>query len=192
MHSRPQSRLSMSSTQSRTSVLSMISHSTPSTLATKPKEAYGSFTITRSAVKSLRDTSSFPPSRSSSRPRVTLQTNLIGVDHDSSPESPLESTPSITRTSSPDLDTAFPPTFLPPYLTARRRSRTTNDLNPILAGLEKRSKFCTSRMSCSTCLKPGNDYPKCPRCSEAWCSRECRLRGGKRHECALNSRKPRA
>lgn len=56
-------------------------------------------------------------------------------------------------------------------------------LHPILSKLEKSSRFCTQTVSCSTCGKPGQDYPRCSKCGELWCSRSCRLVGGKRHVC---------
>ncbi|KAF9533255.1 hypothetical protein CPB83DRAFT_539323 [Crepidotus variabilis] len=56
-------------------------------------------------------------------------------------------------------------------------------LHPILAKLEKSSRFCTQTIYCSTCGKSGSDYPRCAKCGEQWCSRSCRLVGGKRHVC---------
>ncbi|KAF9046720.1 hypothetical protein BJ165DRAFT_1188848 [Panaeolus papilionaceus] len=57
------------------------------------------------------------------------------------------------------------------------------DLHPILARLEKKSKFCTQKSQCATCHKTGSDYPRCGKCNQMWCSRQCRLVGGKRHVC---------
>ncbi|CAE6521838.1 unnamed protein product [Rhizoctonia solani] len=57
-------------------------------------------------------------------------------------------------------------------------------LDPVLAALEKGSKF-KSKSVCLNCRKKGDNYPCCPRCGEAWCSRECRVeanKGGK-HVC---------
>ncbi|TFK27740.1 hypothetical protein FA15DRAFT_666212 [Coprinopsis marcescibilis] len=62
----------------------------------------------------------------------------------------------------------------------KRRS----DLHPVLARMERSSKFCAQKMECSTCRKPGRDFPKCGKCQKMWCSRECRLVGGKRHVCS--------
>jgi hypothetical protein len=30
------------------------------------------------------------------------------------------------------------------------------------------------RARCATCNVVGVDFPRCPRCTEAWCSRDCR------------------
>ncbi|CAE6498896.1 unnamed protein product [Rhizoctonia solani] len=57
-------------------------------------------------------------------------------------------------------------------------------LDPVLAALEKSSKL-KSKSVCLNCKKKGDNYPCCPRCGEAWCSRECRVeanKGGK-HVC---------
>jgi hypothetical protein len=57
-------------------------------------------------------------------------------------------------------------------------------LHPILAACEKMSRV-SSRAVCSTCMKPGYDYPRCAKCGDMWCSRACRLRDGvKRHICS--------
>ncbi|KAF9645750.1 hypothetical protein BDM02DRAFT_415386 [Thelephora ganbajun] len=58
-------------------------------------------------------------------------------------------------------------------------------MNSILAEVEKASKF-RMHSTCSKCLREGLDYPKCPRCNETWCSRECRVGGGK-HSCGSPS-----
>ncbi|KAF5314075.1 hypothetical protein D9611_006927 [Ephemerocybe angulata] len=60
---------------------------------------------------------------------------------------------------------------------------TSTALHPVLARVERSSKFCAGKMVCATCSKPGRDYPACGKCQKMWCSRECRLQGGKRHIC---------
>ncbi|KAL1741421.1 hypothetical protein HDZ31DRAFT_66952 [Schizophyllum fasciatum] len=62
------------------------------------------------------------------------------------------------------------------------RQRADSDLNPVLARLERDSRICAG-VSCATCGRSGQGFPKCPRCSQQWCSRECRMPGGKRHAC---------
>ncbi|CAE6529134.1 unnamed protein product [Rhizoctonia solani] len=65
-----------------------------------------------------------------------------------------------------------------------RSSRPLPKLDPVLAALEKSSKL-KSKSVCLNCKKKGDNYPCCPRCGEAWCSRECRVeanKGGK-HVC---------
>jgi hypothetical protein len=80
--------------------------------------------------------------------------------------SPSQKSPSATPT---------PPT----------RANSNCGINSILAQVEKASKF-RMHSTCSKCLREGLDYPKCPRCSETWCSRECRVAGG-RHSCGSPS-----
>ncbi|CAE6489917.1 unnamed protein product [Rhizoctonia solani] len=57
-------------------------------------------------------------------------------------------------------------------------------LDPVLAALEKSSKL-KSKSLCLNCGKKGDNYPCCPRCGEAWCSRECRIEAnnGGKHVC---------
>ncbi|TRM60512.1 hypothetical protein BD626DRAFT_571585 [Schizophyllum amplum] len=60
--------------------------------------------------------------------------------------------------------------------------QTESDMHPILARLERESRVCAG-VVCATCGCSGQGFPKCPRCSQQWCSRECRMPGGKRHVC---------
>ncbi|TFK99962.1 hypothetical protein BDV98DRAFT_129440 [Pterulicium gracile] len=145
-----------------------------------------------------------------SSPKLQHRTRLSNdSDADSALDSPIDTVdvllPSITRTSS--LESSGPSPSIsgglsaPPFLRCDRKIQSAPgpnlqarpvpkspdgwQMNPILAGLERRSKLCTTGMACATCKKRGMDYSRCPRCAEAWCSRECRLKGGKRHECAV-------
>ena len=58
-----------------------------------------------------------------------------------------------------------------------------SDLHPVLASLERRSKFCVKKDVCATCKRVGSGFPQCGKCGDSWCSRECRLDGGKKHIC---------
>ncbi|KAF8133794.1 hypothetical protein EV363DRAFT_1324646 [Boletus edulis] len=58
----------------------------------------------------------------------------------------------------------------------------SNDDNPCQTS--PRSKL-SCRTICFTCRKAGTNFPRCPRCDETWCSRACRLQGGKKHNCAI-------
>ena len=145
-----------------------------------------------------------------SSPRLHRARLSQDSDADSALESPIDgevSLPSFTRTSSLESSSSFPsisglpaPRLLPrdrkiasappqahaqmpPHARMHSQSQAPWQMNPILASLERRSKLCTTGMSCATCNKRGKDFSRCPRCAEAWCSRECRLKGGKRHEC---------
>jgi len=62
-------------------------------------------------------------------------------------------------------------------------SAAVTNLHPILARLERDSKFCKATVRCSTCGKAGVNYPICGRCGDRWCSRECRIGQAKRHAC---------
>ncbi|KAG8816669.1 hypothetical protein FRC19_011876, partial [Serendipita sp. 401] len=83
----------------------------------------------------------------------------------------------------------------PPEIPARSRlsSRITTPIEPkgnlpTLEAIESGSRLMRSKIVCSTCGEVGPDLPRCGRCSEAWCSRECRLyantKTGGKHRCA--------
>ncbi|KAJ1303539.1 hypothetical protein OPQ81_011723 [Rhizoctonia solani] len=65
-----------------------------------------------------------------------------------------------------------------------RSSLPLPKMDPVLAALEKSSKL-KSKSLCLNCGKRGDNYPCCPRCGEAWCSRECRIEAnnGGKHVC---------
>ena len=63
------------------------------------------------------------------------------------------------------------------------QSNNYGGLHPALARAERSSKLCKGVMVCATCSKRGRDFPACGKCKKMWCSRECRLAGGKRHVC---------
>ncbi|KAJ7366837.1 hypothetical protein DFH08DRAFT_1004424 [Mycena albidolilacea] len=101
--------------------------------------------------------------------------------------------PSICRTA-PALADRVPPSpssaplldFDTDYATPRRASTSPirDATPPALASLERRSRLCSPRVVCATCRTPGTNFPACPRCSAAWCSRACRLPNGARHVCS--------
>lgn len=124
-------------------------------------EAWGSFILLRSATTSLRQVISASPSysiQSSPKPKVPYITRTL-------PPSPV----------CPPSSTSSPFSMISHHV--------QSDLPPILAQLERKSKFCTQKMYCSTCRKSGADFPRCGKCGESWCSRSCRLVEGKRHVC---------
>ncbi|KXN88251.1 hypothetical protein AN958_07710 [Leucoagaricus sp. SymC.cos] len=109
-----------------------------------------------------------------------------------SPSSPSSPVPYITRTLPLSSDSRSPsPVHTHPALPRVRRSsrpRTRseihpNDLHPILASLEQRSKFCVKKGTCATCKRIGSGFPQCGKCGDSWCSRECRLNGSRKHVC---------
>ncbi|KAI0072863.1 hypothetical protein K474DRAFT_1711220 [Panus rudis PR-1116 ss-1] len=165
------------------------------------------FTLRGAQRKKLRlVTCNFDDSATSPDP---LEPHLPSHLQSSSPDSPL---PSICRTPSEYTESEYFPTApssagpLTPAQSAspspsirksplhphpRSHSPLTSALAPqaavkvpkALEAIESKSRFRTV-MPCSTCRKPGSNYPTCPRCGEMWCSRECRLKGGKRHVCS--------
>ena len=166
-----------------TSVMSMLPHT---------HEAYGSFIPVRSAACTLQDLAACvsPPIRRTikRRRKVTFDDKCSYSpswdDYGSSSSS--SRTPHITRSThhtspmappSPTstVSSLSPPTS--PLLTP------TEELHPILARLEERSRLCVKLTQCTTCRKQGSDFPRCPKCGDTWCSRPCRLMGGKRHIC---------
>jgi len=193
--------------QSRKSVRSISSSSKASPVPAgilEHSEPVGSFAVTSPARGSLRHVMS-----QTTRPWGIPSLWLLKIPSASEiPLGPNDGLPTISRTPStlsasdtasssegpltPDL-VSSPLTYQSkgkgketPYedggLTLPSPQRSLSKLDPILAKVERCSKFRTIT-ECSACQKVGSDYPKCPRCQEMWCSRECRLQGGKRHLC---------
>ena len=71
-------------------------------------------------------------------------------------------------------------------LAVHRIARPDSNL-PTLEAIESGSRLMRSKIVCSTCGDVGPDFPRCGRCSEAWCSRGCRVEAnrstGGRHRC---------
>ncbi|KAI6147112.1 hypothetical protein BKA82DRAFT_808166 [Pisolithus tinctorius] len=140
---------------------------------------YGSFTATIPAADWMR------ASLKINIPATGKQ-RYTGIhwDNDTPPDSPLSfsptgscRSPSISRMSLPPDSPwgDFHGNLPSPPAEAQK-------LHPVLETLEKKSRLsCSSQ--CSTCLKPGRDFPRCGRCGQMWCSRGCRLQGGKKHVC---------
>lgn len=203
IHLRSRSRastLSMSSTASRFSIASSSKAEAVPAVLLKDSGVLGSFAVTSPAHHSLRKVLS-----SSSRRRIPflwlLDTRSCRSDEADQVDS--DGIPTISRTPSTyscsDSErSASPVSVASPILTSEpsinnqhlpssvglRQQPSTSKLNHLLAKAERTSKFRTIT-ECSACGKAGLDYPKCPRCEEMWCSRECRLQGGKRHVCAV-------
>jgi hypothetical protein len=88
--------------------------------------------------------------------------------------------------SSPESSAPPSPTLRVGYLHpegSQSKGGRKEKLHPVLAQLERSSKFCKNKMECAACGKVGRDFPACGKCRKMWCSRECRLGGGKRHVC---------
>lgn len=188
--SRTMSMLSSSSTTSSTfrstfEITKTLSPSSTVCSQADVEQAYGSFIPVRSAAKSLRDfagdhTTTLPRSLRKRR-RVTFQETSSPVSSD---DDDFEPSHSISYRSRP-----FPTPkkgYQIPAMTISNmisQDRSHSDIHPILAKLERESKFCSQTVCCSTCGKPGHDYPRCGKCGVMWCSRTCRLVAGKRHIC---------
>ncbi|KAF8550049.1 hypothetical protein OG21DRAFT_1514524, partial [Imleria badia] len=191
---------SCSSTASQSSMASIYARMNQSSPLAEPTEGhtnvYGSFTTTVPATPWLRT-------------HLTLDIPVPGIrrakqrdldySYESPPDSPLlffpsvsgsRRSPSISRTLLSDLDWAGPSTGSvaspPPSSPTSPLSDDDNPtrLHPVLLAVEKGSKLSCSSI-CSTCMKVGTNFPRCPRCDETWCSRACRLQGGKKHSCAI-------
>ncbi|KIY67108.1 hypothetical protein CYLTODRAFT_422804 [Cylindrobasidium torrendii FP15055 ss-10] len=183
----------MSSLSSLSSKLEVRSKADPTLAPQGPTQtAYGAFTPTSPASMTLQRYAlhSKPFGFFRRRPRAqSLWEETANPLWDS------DSIPSISRTSSYLSDSSSntasssgSPLMASPEVPVRHapfsptNPAPSSDLNPILASLERKSKLCRGA-HCSTCNKPGNDFPRCGRCGEMFCSRECRTRGGKRHIC---------
>lgn len=160
-------------------------------------DAYGSFTPTASARAALQHLAN---SRKSA-PRsfnltLRLRTKSVWPEDDDSPLSsgPPSPTISISHAMSPcftpgglALGATLSSTIIDGYHDHERM--TSDELHPMLAKLERKSKFLSQQALCSTCNKRGSGYPKCGSCDAMWCSRDCRLAGGKRHPCSQKGAK---
>ncbi|KAG2342205.1 hypothetical protein BDR05DRAFT_369785 [Suillus weaverae] len=149
-------------------------------------QAHGSFTTTVPAVFWLHSCFSIP-----SKPRgKQLDMGWANEYNFELPDFPRSRSaspvrPSISRTSS--MNSTLGEQFIsalsshdsPP---ASPLGDNISTLCPILEAIENASKLSCSTV-CVTCLKTGRDFPHCPRCGDMWCSRECRMQGGKRHVC---------
>ncbi|EAU85863.1 hypothetical protein CC1G_12321 [Coprinopsis cinerea okayama7 len=183
------SLLSTSSTASTSSATRLLILPDPSLAhgETGKQVAWGSFVPLASASSTLRtiaalDSDSGDDASESDVPfTVTIQrshpyTSPSASSSTSSVSHPSPNVPLITRTL-----TSIP---RPPSPDSSASSiHETRGLHPVLARMERASKFCAKKLECSTCRKPGRDFPQCGKCKQMWCSRECRLVGGKRHVC---------
>jgi hypothetical protein len=165
--------------------------------------ASGSFTTTNSAsasLQSLADSLSWSPLLNKRKRRLhalSISYNHFPIKAEpihtpSSPlsiNSPASSIPSISRTSSSFYASEAISDHISKSPKGASRSPVIKEkpaqIDPILARLEKKSKFCTQSARCATCGKIGRDYPRCGKCGEMWCSRDCRLQGRKKHVCRV-------
>ena len=147
-----------------------------------------------SAAVSLRKIVSKPHPK---RLKLTLFEKRLTMpiyDPDSEDTPPTSPIPHITRTlsyhpvqRSPDSSSSA--IFAVQEVPEPRIAKT--NLHPVLANLERKSKLISPKADfCSTCKKPGRDFPRCGKCQNMWCSRECRLMGGRRHFCGSKSNAP--
>lgn len=149
-------------------------------------QAHGSFTTTGPAVFWLRSYFSIP-SKPHGKQLDTGWANEYNFELPDSPRSRSRSpvrpsincTSSMTSTFGEQLISGLSSHDSPP---ASPLVDNISTLCPILEAIENASKL-SCRTVCVTCLKTGRDFPHCPRCGDMWCSRECRMQGGKRHVC---------
>lgn len=191
---------SCSSTISQSSMASIYAKINQSSPLAEPTEGhtnvYGSFTTTVPAALGLRSHLSLDIPVPGKR---RAEQRDLDCGYDTPPDSPLlffqplsgsRQSPSITRTlltfdwGGPSRDTVVssPPVFPPSPLVDSDTNATK--LHPVLAAVETGSRL-SCRTICSTCMKAGTNFPRCPRCDDMWCSRACRLQGGKKHICAI-------
>lgn len=175
---------------SSTASLSLLSDPTLVSGVSEGSSAWGSFVPLNSASTSLRSLAATHRYRNSCSGIDPSEESLQVSIEKSRPYGTLFSrgqsskVPLITRTLSTN------PMPRPPSPDSSASSinqdvvrHGSNGLHPVLARMERASKFCTQKKVCSTCRKPGRDFPQCGKCHQMWCSRECRLVGGKRHVC---------
>ena len=175
----------------------MIPRASPvSAVETETDETIGAFSPTSCPRRHLHLLlGTLPKSRKRKAERLRLDFDFapdVQSQQESSDRSPpLSPIPSICRTPSSYSESEYfstAPSSAGPTTPVHSNSTSPilphKALRPILEALEDASKFRV-QTSCASCGKAGSNFPCCPRCSEMWCSRECRLRstGGKKHIC---------
>ena len=137
------------------------------------------------------------PSRSSSPPRAVATSPSPVSKLSERHESPTPSSESSPKVSGPSRIPAnrrlsrTPPNSLEVTLLSQQPHDEIvplPPLDPVLQAAERASKLLKSTVQCSTCGDRGKDFPRCGKCGEAWCSRQCRLKGlssggTKKHVC---------
>jgi len=94
----------------------------------------------------------------------------------------------LPRASSRDTNTrALTKTHFSHLLPSAKDEIRSRDL-PTLDSIEGNSRLMRGKTACSSCGEVGPDFPRCGRCSEAWCSRECRMKANSasvtgKHQC---------
>ena len=68
---------------------------------------------------------------------------------------------------------------------------SSQELHRSLSELEHTSRFRIPTR-CVTCKRSGANFPCCPKCGDMWCSRHCRMAGGKdgKHSCQCRPLEP--
>lgn len=182
------SMLTVSSTASSRSMFEITKTlASPTIVSPRPEneEARGSFIPVRSAANTLRSFANghttIIPRSPGKRRRVTFKEtpSYLLFDDDDDVLSPV----TYTRAFPAQKKRYQGSPISPSSPTKASRDVNSSDLHPVLAKLEKESRLCTQMVYCSTCKKPGQDYPRCGKCGVMWCSRTCRLVAGKRHIC---------
>ncbi|TFK52535.1 hypothetical protein OE88DRAFT_1412233 [Heliocybe sulcata] len=149
----------------------------------------GAFVPTRSASSSLRGMTSPSSERRGRLPFKWFKPKTSTSASSERSSSPASSVPSFSRTSSPDsVSTAATSAASisdvsgPSHLRVPEKQKKRRD--SVLQAVEDTSALNIS-CACAACGKQGANFPRCPRCSETWCSRDCRMKssGGRRHAC---------
>lgn len=157
----------------------------PAEVAQGDLQAHGSFATTVPAVFWLRSCFSIPPKPRGKRLDMVYANENFELPNFPRSRSRSPVCPSISRTSTMDStlgEQLIPAVSLRDSPPASPLGDNISTLCPILEAIENASKL-SCRTVCVTCLKTGRDFPHCPRCGDMWCSRECRMQGGKRHVC---------
>ncbi|KAJ7923376.1 hypothetical protein B0H13DRAFT_2403343 [Mycena leptocephala] len=144
----------------------------------------GAFTLTGCARTSLRCFSTWrPPLPAELYERDIYRdpATRLRMPEDSPPSSPacsFASIPSISRTASPFSGSEGEHAAITPRGDVKEKRA---QLHAGLDALERDSRVGTGRVVCATCMKQGTNFPRCKRCAQMWCSRECRVAS---HRCA--------
>jgi len=142
------------------------SHTPPSSpVCDSTPRASSRFSIHKAWWSTIKGTRSRTPSITS--------VPALSRTHSLEPETEPEIQTPIFRTPSPISNSLLhPESHQHPPL---HDTKPLPPLHPHLARPEKKSRLKKS-ITCSVCLKLGDDFPRCGKCGMAWCSRSCRLK----------------
>ncbi|KAJ7485865.1 hypothetical protein FB451DRAFT_1554665 [Mycena latifolia] len=100
---------------------------------------------------------------------------LPGDSPPASPACSFDSVPAFIRTAPPFFSGDGARRNVKEKAKETPRAQPQTRIHPVLDALERGSRMGTGHMACAACGTLGSNFPRCAKCAQAWCSRECRL-----------------